>query len=93
MQHDYSAVFCPKTLDANGDTADYSLVGKLFKHNGNGIVYQVSKIVFMADSDVWGVEHSEVTTSSIKAVPMVRSLRNFTGNLAENTPRFTWVRY
>lgn len=76
------------TKDRNGDVPEQALVGRLFRHNGNGKLYLVSGFSWIGDTDEWGVDHFEKGLGG-QAVSCVRSYKNFCGKLENGKPRFT----
>ena len=82
--------FTLKTKDCNGKAPDEALVGRAFKHAGNGKVYLVSGFSWNGETDEWCVSHFE-RGKGPQAVVCVRGFRNFFGEIKPGVRRFTEV--
>lgn len=73
------------TPDRNGFIPNPALVGRAFRHAGNGCTYTITGYVYFGDTDEWAVTHKRDDCD----VVFSRTVANFFGQ--RTGPRYTAV--
>lgn len=71
------------TSDKDGYVPDTAIIGRLYRHSGNGHTYEIIGFVFLGDTDQWAVLHCRVDCD----VTFSRTVENFFG-LRNGKPRY-----
>lgn len=76
------------TPDVNGYVPDFSLLGRCFKHTGNGKFYRPTGFVWLGETDEWGFKHVRVDPCPIE---FCRPISHLTGNRSNGEKRYVEV--